>query len=139
MADKFFKWTILALAGGLIYGLIETLGRGYTHWTMVILGGICFVSVGLINETACCNFPFPAQMLMGGIIITVLEFITGCIVNIFLKMNIWDYSGEWGNLLGQICPKYFMFWIFISAAAIVLDDLLRKWIFGEKKRGYKLL
>lgn len=29
--------------GGLSYALIEILWRGYTHWTMIITGGICFV------------------------------------------------------------------------------------------------
>ena len=29
---------------------LEILWRGYTHWTMGVLGGICFVCLGLINE-----------------------------------------------------------------------------------------
>lgn len=139
MADKFFKWAILALTGGLIYGLIETLGRGHTHWTMIILGGVCFVAIGLINEIIPWNIQFVPQMLLGGIIITSFELITGYIVNICLGWNVWDYSGEWGNFMGQICPKYSFFWILISALAIILDDHLRYWIFNEDKPRYKLI
>ena len=41
---------ILGLIGGRLYTWIELLCRGRTHWTMFILGGICFVVLGLLNE-----------------------------------------------------------------------------------------
>lgn len=132
------KWAVLALVGGIIYGLIECLSRGYTHWTMVVLGGICFVAVGLLNEVIPWEMPLVAQMLCGCIIITTLEFVTGYIVNIRLGWAVWDYSDRWGNLLGQICPLYSFYWFLLSAVAIVLDDYLRyKW-FGEQKPKYRL-
>ena len=132
------KWSVLALVGGIIYGLIECLSRGYTHWTMVVLGGICFVAVGLLNEVIPWEMPLVAQMLCGCIIITTLEFVTGYIVNIQLGWAVWDYSDRWGNLLGQICPLYSFYWFLLSAIAIVLDDYLRyKW-FGEQKPKYRL-
>lgn len=132
------KYIFLALIGGIVYGLIEFIGRGYTHWSMVLLGGICFVAIGLINEIIPWEMPFLFQMIIGGIIITTLEFVTGSIVNIWLGWNVWDYSSEWCNILGQICPKYSCLWIAISAVAIVLDDYLRYWFFGEEKPHYKL-
>lgn len=132
------KWAVLALVGGIIYGLIECVSRGYTHWSMIILGGICFVAVGLLNEVIPWEMPLVAQMLCGCIIITTLEFVTGYIVNIRLGWAMWDYSEEWGNLLGQICPLYSFYWFLLSAVAIVLDDWLRyKW-FGEQKPKYRL-
>ena len=136
--SKLKKWGILALTGGIIYGLIEFFFRGYTHWTMVLLGGICFIAVGSLNEQYDWETPFILQMLGGGLIITLLEFATGYIVNIILGWNIWDYSDEWLNLLGQICPKYTCFWILLSAVAIVLDDYLRYKYFNEEKPRYKL-
>ena len=132
------KWAVLAFVGGIIYGLIEFFARGYTHWSMVVLGGICFVAVGLLNEVIPWEMPLVAQMLCGCIIITTLEFITGYIVNIRLEWVVWDYSDRWGNLLGQICPLYSFYWFLLSAVAILLDDYLRyKW-FGEQKPKYKL-
>ena len=44
------KELILFIIGGLIYVGIEILARGFSHWSMFILGGICFVIVGLLNE-----------------------------------------------------------------------------------------
>lgn len=136
--SKAKKYSILALIGGVIYGALELIGRGYTHWSMVLLGGLCFVAVGLLNEVIPWEMPLTIQMLYGCLIVTVLEFACGCIVNIALGWNVWDYSDEWGNLIGQICPKYSVLWYFISLAAILLDDWLRYWFFGEEKPHYKL-
>lgn len=132
------KYAILALIGGIIYGALEILFRGHTHWTMVILGGVCFVAIGLINEVIPWDMPLAVQMLVGSIIITALEFGCGCIVNLWLGWQVWDYSSEWGNFLGQICPLYSVIWYFVSLIAIVLDDWLRYWLFLEDRPHYKI-
>ena len=135
---KLKKWGVLALIGGVTYAALEMICRGYTHWTMVILGGVCFVTVGLLNEVIPWEMPLAVQMLCGSLIITALEFCCGCIVNVWLGWDVWDYSAEWGNLLGQICPKFSVIWYFVSLIAILLDDYLRYWIFDEKKPHYRL-
>lgn len=133
-----FKYLVLLLIGGMIYVLIELLFRGRSHFTMFILGGVCFVSVGLINEVLPWNTPFQLQMLLGGSIITVLEFISGCILNLYFGLGIWDYSDQPGNILGQICPLFSLLWVFLSGLAIVLDDYLRYRLFDEEKPHYTL-
>lgn len=135
---KIKKWGILALIGGVIYGALELAFRGYTHWSMVILGGICFVAVGMLNEVIPWEMPLVVQMLCGSLIITALEFACGCVVNIWLGWDVWDYSAEWGNLLGQICPKFSVIWYFVSFVAILLDDYLRYWLFDEEMPHYKI-
>lgn len=90
---------------------------------MFILGGLCFVLLGLINEIIPWNMPLLLQGIMGSaIIVTPLEFITGYIVNIQLGWNIWDYSSMPFNFMGQICLSFSILWIFISILAIILDD-----------------
>lgn len=138
MLKNICKYAILILVGGIVYGSIECLARGFTHWTMIILGGICFAAVGALNEHFDADTSFLLQMLCGGGIITLLEFATGYIVNITLGWCVWDYSDEWCNILGQICPKYTLFWILLSGVAIILDDFLRYKLFGEEKPKYKL-
>ena len=133
-----FKYLVLLLIGGMIYVLIELLFRGRSHFTMFILGGVCFVSVGLINEVLPWDTPFQLQMLLGGSIITVLEFISGCIFNLYFGLGIWDYSDQPGNILGQICPLFSLLWVFLSCLAILLDDYLRYLIFNEEKPHYTL-
>lgn len=118
--------SVLFLIGGRIYTWIELLWRGYTHWTMFILGGGCFVIMGLLNEY---KFSWKMSLLKQSLIcagiITVFEFITGCIVNLWLGWHVWDYSNLSFNLFGQICLYYFILWIPLSAAGIVLDDWAR--------------
>lgn len=130
------KDTFLFLIGGDIYILIEIGYRGYSHWTMFILGGICFLSLGYINRFLPWTTPLPAQMLIGMGIITTLEFATGCIVNLWLGWHVWDYSNVPLNLWGQICLPASIGWYFLSVVGIVLDDYLRYWIFSEDKPRY---
>lgn len=129
---------ILFGIGGLLYYVIEILWRGYSHWTMFLLGGFCFVLIGLINEIFTFQIPIVKQMLISTVIITVAEFMCGCIVNLWLGWGIWDYSELPLNILGQICLPYSILWFFLSLIAIILDDYLRNWLFGEEKPKYKL-
>lgn len=132
------KEFILFLIGGGIYYLFEILWRGYSHWTMFILGGICFVIIGLLNEQYDYNMSLVEQMFSSMIIITTLEFISGVILNIILKLNIWDYSNLPFNLFGQICIPFMIIWFFLSPIAIVVDDYIRYFIFKEEKPHYKI-
>ena len=132
------KYIILWIIGGIIYTMMETLFRGHTHWTMGVLGGICFICLGLINEILSWETPLALQMFIGSIIITILEFITGCIVNLWLGWNVWDYSNLPLNLLGQICLPFSILWYFISAIGIVIDDYIRYIYFDEEYPRYKL-
>ena len=72
---------VLGGTGGLIYVLIEMLWRGYSHWTMFIVGGICFVLIGAINEIFTFDMSLILQMAVSFILITGVEFISGCIIN----------------------------------------------------------
>ena len=73
------KYLFLFVTGGLLYNIIEIAFRGWSHWTMFILGGICFIGLGLINEVIPWEMPLWQQVLIGAGIITGLEFVTGCL------------------------------------------------------------
>lgn len=132
------KYLFLFTSGGLLYSLLEMAWRGWSHWTMFVLGGLCFVCLGLINEAIPWLMPLWQQGIIGACIITGMEFVVGCIVNLWLGWSIWDYSQMPGNILGQVCPQYFVLWMIVAIAGIILDDWLRYWIFGEEKPQYKL-
>lgn len=106
---------------------------------MLLLGGLCFVLIGLINEHFSWKMKLWKQQFIATIIITTLEFITGYIVNIKLGWNVWDYSSLRFNLMGQICLLYSVFWFFLSAIGIILDDWLRYFLFKEEKPHYKII
>ncbi|WP_302326312.1 putative ABC transporter permease [Enterocloster lavalensis] len=133
------KHLVLAATGGLLYVILELVWRGRSHWTMFMLGGLCFVVLGLINEVLPWDMPLWQQALVGAVIVTVLEFLIGCVVNLWLGWSVWDYSGLPGNILGQICPQYCLLWLPVSLAGIVLDDWLRYWWWGEEWPRYRLI
>lgn len=132
------KYIILLLIGGMAYYCIELLARGFSHWTMFLVGGICFILIGIINEIT-PKIPLIQQMLLSAVIITAVEFVSGCILNLRLGLNIWDYSENFGNILGQICPRHTIYWFLLSSVGIVVDDYIRYFLFGEEKPKYTII
>lgn len=136
---KQFKELVLFLIGGITYFIIEILWRSYSHISMFILGGICFVLIGLINKGYNWNMKLWKQQLIAVCIITFCELVAGLILNIWFRLNIWNYSNMPFNFLGQICLGYSLLWFVLSVPAIILDDYLRYWIFGEEKPFYRVI
>ena len=132
------KNTILFLIYGITYYCIEIAYRGYSHWSMLICGGICGFVLGNLNEFYSWETPFWKQILVGDFVVLAIEFVTGYIVNICLQWNVWDYSSLPFNLMGQICLTFAILWIPLIMVVIVLDDYLRYWWFNEEKPRYKL-
>lgn len=126
----------LLIIGGAIYYLIEVVARGFSHWTMFFVGGICFIIIGLINEIT-PKMTIVKQMVLSALIITSIELFSGCILNIWLGLNIWDYSDQPYNLFGQISLKHTFYWFILSFVGIVLDDYIRYFFYGENKPKYK--
>ncbi|MDO4270683.1 MAG: hypothetical protein Q4C72_07125 [Eubacteriales bacterium] len=123
----------VAVIGGLLYMGVELLWRGHTHWTMGVLGGVCFALIGLLNEWW-PDDPIWLQMLQGAVIVTALEFAAGLLLNIRLGLHIWDYSDMPGNVLGQICPQFAFAWVGLSWIAVRLEDLLHAAFKGVRNR-----
>ena len=134
---QFFKLLTLFAIGGCTYMGIEIAYRGFTHWTMGVLGGLCFLIIGALNEFYTWDMNFWKQCGIGSIVVTTLEFIFGMILNVWLGLGIWDYSNLPLNICGQVCLWFTFAWFGLSAIAIVLDDWLRYWLFGEEKPYYK--
>ena len=132
------EYLFLFCVGAGLYVSIELIYRGYSHWTMGILGGISFVSIGLINEVLSWDTPLTLQALIGSLIITFYELVFGIVLNIWLGLNIWDYSNLPYNILGQICLPFSVIWYFLSIIGICLDDFLRWNLFNEEKPRYKI-
>lgn len=130
------KYAFLFWFGGSFYVTLEVIWRGYSHWSMLVLAGLVFIAIGLLNEVWGWGTGLILQMVVGTVMATVGEFITGCVVNLWLGWNVWDYSELPFNFLGQICPQFIALWFPISLVAIVLDDMIRWRFFNEEKPRY---
>ena len=110
--------------GGVGYGLVEILVRGYTHWSMVITGGAVLVLLNLINKSR--EIPLIFRCLLGMVVITSLELAVGMLVNIRMGWGVWDYSDKPFNLLGQICLRFCGCWFLISIPAYRVCGFIEK-------------
>ncbi len=127
-----WKNAVLGYIGGMLYIGLELIWRQWSHGSMFLVGGICFVLIGNIDRFA-PRTPMLMQMVVGAILVTSVELVSGLIINVALGLRVWDYSAMPYNLWGQICISYFFLWILVSAAAIWLEDLLRQKLFGEDR------
>ena len=122
---KYKEFLIVFSIGAMLYSIIEILFRGFTHWTMSLTGGTAFLMIHISNFRLKTKSVF-IKCLTGCAIITALEFIVGCIVNRKFHMNVWDYSGQKFNLLGQICPVFSAAWFCLTLPALYLSKTIKK-------------
>ena len=132
------KYFILGWFGGSTYCSLEVIFRGRSHWSMVVLAFILFLLIGSLNNLFPWEMSLAKQGIIGACMVTVLEFITGCIVNIWLGWNVWDYSNMPLNILGQVCLPFSLLWILLSIVCIIVDDYLRYLMFNEQMPHYYL-
>ena len=88
------EYLFLGTLGGILYYSFEMLFRGFSHWSMFVLGGICFLffaQQGLWTEW---EAPLWKQVGWCVLFVTAAEFITGIIVNKLMGWHVWDYTDQ---------------------------------------------
>ena len=109
---EIIKYIAIFTFGGVGYAFIEISFRGYTHWSMVLTGGACMLTFYFLNN-AFPNLPITLKALIGAAVITLYELTVGCIVNLWFKLDVWDYSEHAFSLWGQICPLFSFLWFLL--------------------------
>ena len=110
--DLKMKYSFQFSLGAVGYSFIEILVRGYTHWSMAVLGGLCLMLLCGISRRF-CSWNIGAQALLGAAVITAVELCAGILLNHILGWNVWDYYAYPFNLWGQICPLFSFFWFLL--------------------------
>lgn len=110
--------------------LIEVVYRGIRHRKVVNPGFLTGCCLPLYGTGGCilyflsglklrfCPNEFlrvALILLLGAVVMTLIELIGGWIAVTFFHVRLWDYSNEWGNFKGLICPKFSVFWTIICA------------------------
>ncbi|MFR5876676.1 MAG: putative ABC transporter permease [Eubacterium sp.] len=110
--------------GGNLYCTIELIYRARTHYSMFFCAGIAIMILlaVYVNNKNINPFIFA---LIAAVTITSLEFIFGVIFNIWLKMNVWDYSNVPMNLFGQICLPFTLIWLVFGIIIYYAFKLLK--------------
>lgn len=112
---------------------------GFTSLWMFLVGGLCGVIIGNINDhPEFYNKKIWEQVLIGGTTITILELLSGMILNIILELNIWNYEGRY-QFMGQIEFKNCILWYLVVTPLIIwFDDMLTYYLYKEGE-PYSLL
>ena len=119
----FLKKAILFTVGGCGYVGLELLWRGWSHGSMFLAGGSCFLLLGKLQRTK-PQLPLLLRGLAGAGIITTVEYAAGLLVN--RSYRVWDYRDVPLNIHGQICLPFCLLWIPIGLGAMVVYDVLDK-------------
>lgn len=127
--QSFLNGICLFFLGGILYILIELCWRKHTHWSMFFVGGACFRLIGRVFSRL-SKHCLALRCTVSAAAVTVVEFFSGCLFNIRLKMQVWDYTDMPFNIGGQVCLLYSILWALLSIPAgflhITCDRKLRK-------------
>lgn len=114
------EYGVMCALGSLLYAMIEVVYRGNTHFTMVITGGLCGMTLHYIWGRL-KNKPLLLCAIIGSIAITTMELMVGCLVNRLLRWDVWNYEHMPLNLWGQICPLFSFYWFLLSFPALMIS------------------
>ncbi len=131
-------YVIMFLTGGFLYVGIEILQRGYSHISMLLAGGLCFLLVGVMENILGDSASLVGQMVICGLMITTVELLVGMLVNQKMHLGVWDYSKQQYNFKGQICLLYTNLWILLSGPVIITHDIMEHFLLGVPLHHYKI-
>lgn len=75
--------------------------------------GLCILFVlAAVGEKNGVDTAGEKLLLFAGMAVsmTAIEYIAGIVSLKFMKVRLWDYSKQWGNIQGLICPAFSALW-----------------------------
>lgn len=136
---KLLEYGFLWLVGGSFYYSFEMVFRGFSHWSMFVLGGVCLMFIAYQGRAVNWQEPLWKQIIRCTLFVIASEFITGIIVNKWFQLAVWDYSDQPFQLFGQICLPFAVIFSGLCALGILLSGYLLHWLFGEEKPKYRVI
>ncbi len=130
--------------GGTVYFLLEVVFKTLTghperiSWTMLVVAILLTIPVERAGEQLPWEVPLWLQALCCAALVTAVELIAGCIINLWLGWDVWDYTAMPGNLWGQICPQYSAIWWVLCLVFIPMFDWLRWAVEGGVRPRYTI-
>lgn len=68
---------------------------------------ICSIDLSFIGNGF---FEIVILLVTATIVMTLIEFVAGYISLKYFHNRLWDYSDQWGNIKGIVCPLFSFFW-----------------------------
>lgn len=136
---KTSEYLFIFTLGGVLYYSFELFFRGFSHWSMFLLGGLCFLFFAQQGLWTGWREPLWKQVLWCLVFVISCEFITGILVNKIMGWNVWDYSDQPFQLMGQICLPFAVIFAGLCAVGILMSGFLLFALYGEEKPHFHVL
>ena len=136
-----FGWVLELLYRNIVHKHDRWINPGFCTGPYVPLYGFGLCILFLLATVEDMHLiPDPAwnkavTILLMAVSMTGIEYIAGVICLKLWKVRLWDYSDQWGNIQGLICPAFSLIWGLVGAAydffihPHILDSL--RWLSGN--------
>ena len=85
-------------------------------FALVTAFGLSYIPVLAVNRIGELTVGKTVLIIVSiGLVMTFIEYIAGLIFIRRMKIKLWDYSKEWGNIQGIICPRFTLYWTIMAA------------------------
>lgn len=122
--NLFLELVFLIFVGSMLGWVLELFFRRIVHGKWVNPGLLIgpylpIYGVGLMTMTVMYYLMYDLPIhpiliiLLMGLFMTIIEFIGG-LIGLKNNVKLWDYSDQWGNYKGIICPLFSAIWIAIG-------------------------
>lgn len=135
---------LLWFFGGALYFLLEVAYKTATghperiSWTMLAVAIVLTIPVERCGAELPWECPLWLQAAACAALVTAVELVAGLVLNVWLRLGIWDYSHLPLNLWGQICPQFSLVWWGLCLMFIPVFDWLRWSVEGGERPQYHI-
>ena len=113
---KLSEYLLLWALGGSFYYAFEVFFRGFSHWSMFVLGGFCLIFCA--QQGIWTHWSAPLWKM---------------------HWNVWDYTGMPFQFMGQICLPFAVIFSGLCAAGILMSGYLLHFLYGEESPHFHVL
>ncbi|MDU5209872.1 MAG: putative ABC transporter permease [Clostridium sp.] len=100
--------------------------RGFLHGPLCPIYGLCISSMVIVLDNI--NVTLPFLLVVATIVISIIEYLTGYILEKLFKTKYWDYTDDPFNIHGRICLHFSIMWGITSVSVVKIIHPLVKYI-----------
>ena len=100
--------------------------RGFLHGPLCPIYGLCISSMVIVLDNI--NVTLPFLLVVATIVISIIEYLTGYILEKLFKTKYWDYTDDPFNIHGRICLHFSIMWGITSVGVVKIIHPLIKYI-----------
>ena len=134
---SFLGWCAEVLFHVIKEGRVVNRGLAYGPVCPIYGVGVCLCALLLRDVES-----LPLLFLLCAAIATVTELMIGLLCDWLIGHRLWSYEGEWGNIIGLVCPRFSLLWGFLlmlTVMALPLFDRVTALLDGVAYRSVSLL